>query len=110
MAEPTLTQIFGAGATQTATTLTITKADLTGLTASANNSAESLFVAVMLKAKSSLTPANYDANIDQSVVIETPSFNAQQLVNRGDTQYRQYTEEVRLYKVDPNSAIDPDDF
>ena len=87
MAEPTLTQVFGTNAAQTATTLTITKADLTGLTASANNSAESLFVAILLKAKSYLTTTNYEANIDQSVVIETPGFNAQSLVTRNNAQY-----------------------
>lgn len=110
MAEPTLTQVFGAGAVQDATTFTITKADLTGLTASANNSAESLFVAILLKAKSYLTTVNYEANIDQSVVIETPGFNAQSLVTRNNAQYRQYSETVNLYKVDSSSAIDPDDF
>ena len=110
MAEPTLTQVFGAGATQTSTTLTITKADLTGLTASANNSAESLFVAILLKAKEYLTTVNYDANIDQSITVVTPDFNAQSLVTRNNTQYRQYTQTVNLYKVDSSSAIDPDDF
>ena len=110
MAEPTLQQVFGANATQTATELTITKADLTGLTASANNTAESLLVGILLKAKQQLTTANYEANIEQGVVIETPGFNAQSLVTRNNAQYRQYTEEVRLYKVDSSSAIDPDDF
>lgn len=110
MAEPTLTQIFGAGAAQNSTTLTISKADLTGLTASANNSAESLFVALLLKAKDYLTTANYDANTDQSVTIVTPDFGAQSLVTRNNTQYRQYVQTVNLYKVDNSSAIDPDDF
>jgi hypothetical protein len=110
MAEPTLTQVFGAGATQTATELVISKADLTGLTATANNSAESLFVAILLKAKEYLTTINYDANIDQSITVVTPDFNAQSLVTRNNTQYRQYSETVNLYKVDSSSAIDPDDF
>lgn len=110
MAEPTLTQVFGAGATQTATTLTIAKADLTGLTASANNSAESLFVALLLKAKEYLTAANYDSNIDQSVTIVTPDFNAQSLITRNNQQYRQFTQTVNLYKVDTSSTIDPDDY
>ncbi len=110
MAEPTLQQIFGTNSTQTATELVISKADLTGLTASANNSAESLFVAILLKAKSFLTTANYDLNIDQSVTVVTPDFNAQSLVTRNNIQYRQYSETVNLYKVDSSSAIDPDDF
>jgi hypothetical protein len=110
MAEPTLTQVFGSNATQTATELVISKADLTDLTASANNSAESLFVAILLKAKSYLTATNYEANIDQSITVETPGFNAQSLVTRNNVQYRQYSETVNLYKVDSSSAIDPDDF
>ncbi|MBE9050651.1 hypothetical protein IQ243_09535 [Nostocales cyanobacterium LEGE 11386] len=42
MAEPTIAQVFGDNATQDTNTITITKADLvsTGLTASANNTAE----------------------------------------------------------------------
>ena len=42
MPEPTLTQVFGANATQSAANITIAKSDLAtvGLTASANNTAE----------------------------------------------------------------------
>jgi hypothetical protein len=112
MAEPTLQNIFGASATQSATTLTITKADLAavGLTASATNSAEALFTALILLAKSYLTQTNFDANTDQSVLIDFPSFNAQSLVTRNNQQYRQHVVTVNLYKPDNNAAIDPDDY
>ena len=111
MAEPTLQQVFGANATQTATALTIAKADLTGLTASATNTAESLFVAILLKAKAYLTQANYETNIDQSITITTPDFAAQSLVTRQDNQqYRQFTETVNLHKLDNSNQIDPDDY
>ena len=112
MAEPTLQQVFGDNASQNATTLTISKADLSslGLTPSANNSAESLFVAILLKAKQYLSVANYEANIDQSITIATPDFNAQSLVTRNNQQYRQFQEVVNLYKVDSSSTIDPDDY
>ena len=110
MAEPTLQQVFGANAVQDATTLTISKADLTGLTASASNRAEALFVAILLKAKSYLTETNYDSNTDQSITIVTPDYNAQSLVTRGTQQYRQYTENINLFKIDNTGAIDPDDF
>lgn len=46
----TLSQLFGEGATQTSSTLIISKADLIKLTASANNTAESLLVAILLTA------------------------------------------------------------
>jgi hypothetical protein len=65
MAEPLLTAVFGANATQTSTDLVIKKSDLTsvGLTADANNSAESLLVAINLKAQTALTESARDTNI-----------------------------------------------
>lgn len=46
----TLQQIFGTNAAQTATTLTIQKADFPTLTAAADNRAEQLLVALLLQA------------------------------------------------------------
>ncbi|PHJ54491.1 hypothetical protein VF14_35185 [Nostoc linckia z18] len=110
MAEPTLVQVFGANATQDATTITITKADLVavGLTAGSNNTAESLLTAIILRAKNYLTTANHDANIDQSVTITDgyiPSF-----VIRNDVQYRQDTVTVAFEKLAGSTTIDPDDY
>ena len=107
MAEPTLQQIFGANATQTSATITITKADLPGLTPAADNRAEQLFVAVLLQAKSFLTSANQDTNPEQSITIED-SF--QTLVTRNNQQYRQNTQSVNLQKIDTTAGIDPDDY
>lgn len=45
-----LTDLFGSGATQNATSLTIVKNDLIGLTPSLSNSAESLLAAILVKA------------------------------------------------------------
>lgn len=112
MAEPTLIEIFGASAAQTATTLTLTKADFlsVGLTASAANSAESLLAAIILLAKAKLTQAAFDSNIDQSITI-LPGFNS--IVQR-DTgggafaEYRQFSFNVGFHKLD-SSALDPDD-
>ena len=42
MAEKTLQEVFGAGATQTLTTITISKNDLANLVATSNNNADSL--------------------------------------------------------------------
>lgn len=112
MAEPTLTQVFGAGATQTATTLSIAKADLAslGLTASATNTAESLFVALLLQAKAALTPTTLETNLDQSVSVAESDFNFQTLVTRNNQTYRQSTYAVNLQKLDTGSIIDPDDY
>jgi hypothetical protein len=108
MAEPTLTAVFGENATQTSTTITITKADLPGLTAAANNTAESLLIAILLRAQQQLTQINQDANVEQNVVISDgflPSF-----VSRNETTYRQDTLTVSMDKLAGSIAIDPDDY
>ena len=110
MAEPTLQQIFGTGATQTATTITIVKADLPGLTPAADNRAEPVFVGILLRAKSFLTPANQEANSEQSITITDPDFNADSLVQRNNQTYRQKTQSVNLQKLDTSTEIDPDDY
>lgn len=112
MAEPTLIQVFGAGATQTATTLSIAKAGLSavGLTASATNTAESLFVALLLLAKNSLTPTAQETNPDQSITVAQADFNFQTLIERNNQTYRQSTYSVNLQKLDTGNTIDPDDY
>ncbi|AFY48897.1 hypothetical protein Nos7524_3094 [Nostoc sp. PCC 7524] len=109
MAEPTLVQVFGENASQTSTTITITKADLTGLTASANNTAESLLVAINLKAKEYLTQTNFDANIDQSIVV-ADGFSSLTTRGTNNTPYRTDQITVSFSKVDSNATIDPDDY
>ncbi|MGI2909847.1 hypothetical protein AABK37_42490, partial [Hassallia sp. VBCCA 56010] len=67
----TLAQVFGDNATQDSSNLTISKADLAaiGLTASSNNTAESLLVALILKAASYLNETNQSTNNDIQVTI-----------------------------------------
>lgn len=107
MVEPTLQEVFGAGATQTATILTIEKADFPTLTAAADNRAEQLFVAILLKAEATLTTSRQDANAEQSITIEN-SF--QSLVTRNNQQYRQISKSVNLQKLDATAGVDPDDY
>ena len=113
MAEPTLVEVFGDGASQTATTITIDKADLSavGLTPGAENTAESLLSAVLLLAKGILTQAAFDSNSDQSITIE-PGFDS--IIQRDDgtgnfINYRQNQLTVNLHKLD-SDGIDPDDY
>jgi hypothetical protein len=82
MAKPTLTEVFGANATQDATTITISKTDLAeiGLTATANNTAESILAALVLKAGKSLTVGKFQSNPDCLTYVDRP-FNP--LVQRG---------------------------
>ena len=106
--EPNITFVFGTNATQTATTLTITKADLPGLTPSSTNTAESLLVGILLRAKTQLTPANQETNSEQSITIAdgyTPSYAI-----RNSIQYRQDDITVSLQKPAGSLAIDPDDY
>jgi hypothetical protein len=110
VAEPTLQQVFGANASQTSTTLTISKADLAaaGLTASASNTAESLFVAIMLLADNYLNETQQSTNADIQVTIADSGFP--QLVNRNSQIYRQVTFNVNLQAPDSGFNLDPDNY
>lgn len=109
MAEPTLHQVFGTGANQDETTLAINKNSLVavGLTPGEENSAESLFAAIIALAQQYLTETNRDSNTDQSVYIEDglPS-----LITRSDQTYRQITKTVTFEKPDNQSSFNPDDY
>lgn len=112
MAEPSLENIFGAGATQSASTLTISKTDLAsaGLTAATENTSESLLAAILFLAKESLTAENFANNADQSITIE-PGFNS--IVQRPDSsgntsEFRQFQYNINLHKPD-NAVLIPDD-
>lgn len=108
MPEPTLTQVFGANATQTATTLTLSKADFPGLNPTATNTAESLVVAILLKNKAYLNATNQEANPDIQVTIEESDF--QSFILRNNRSYRQRTLSVNLEQLDTVGAIDPDSY
>lgn len=109
MAKPTLTQVFGAGAVQDATSLTIAKADLAsvGLTADAADSAESLVVALLLKWKEYLNSTNRDANLDQVVYLEDGFAS---LTTRNNQEYQQRSITCYFEKQNTNTSIDPDDY
>lgn len=109
MPEPTITEVFGAGAVQDLTTITISKASLPGLTATADNRPESLLVGILLTAKSSLTAEAFDLNAEQSISIEE---SYESLITRriNEEQYRQKVLSVNLHKAEPTSVIDPDDY
>jgi hypothetical protein len=111
MAEPTLLEIFGTGATQDANTLTIQKSVLTavGLTASADNKAERLLAAIVKLAALHLTQANFDANIDQSILM---SLGLPSTTIRGteSTAYNIVPLTIEFSKPAPAVAIVPDDY
>jgi hypothetical protein len=109
MAEPTLITVFGSNATQTATELIISKADLVavGLTASATNTPESLLAAIIALAQLALGELTYDTNLDQSITITD---GTDSLVSRGTATYRQATKTIDFFKPDTSGTFDPDDY
>ena len=113
MAEPSLTSVFGAGATQDASSLTIQKADLTalGLTPSATNSAEALFAAIVANAQTALTQEGFNTNLDQSIVISDGLASIVSRDNGAGTfvGYRQRQLNVNLHKLD-DDTFSADDY
>jgi hypothetical protein len=111
--EPTLQALYGANASQTSSQLTIAKGDLTGLTASSTNTAESLLVALLLKWESELTTANQASNSDQSITVVrgTPTLTTEFDATTGNsTQYKETPFTLTLRKPYVDSGIDPDDY
>lgn len=96
----TLQQLFGANADQTATALTITKADLPGLTPAADNRAEQLLVAILLQAWSEfegmLVDESGEAVIDESG--QRIKYDQRNLYKKLNLSFwkRQFIEEVIL--------------
>ena len=111
MSEPTIQDVFGAGATQTATTLTILKSDLPTLTASATNRGEQLFMGIVLNAKANLTETARNGDLDRSIAIE-PSFDqvTSRTVGGVTNQYYQTGLSISAQKLNTNSSIDADDY
>jgi hypothetical protein len=110
--EPTLTGLFGAGASQTSTLLTLLKADLIGLTASANNTGEGLLVALLLLWEAQLTPENQTTNAAQSIRVERGTVSLTSTVDADGvvSQWREIPFTVTLRESYVDSGIDPDKY
>lgn len=110
MAEPTLTQVFGANASQNATTITITKADLAsaGYTPTETDSAEKILAAVIDKARQTLTSTAADTNPDQSIIFDDePFFTGTQ---RGSARYTRLSLTVNFDTAVSITGIIPDNY
>lgn len=110
MAEPTLQSVFGAGATQTATTLTILKADL-AVTATATNRADQLFAGIVKRAATELTEVKFDADPDRSIEI-VPGFDSliYRTVGTSQLAFLQNQLTVNFAKTQASTGITPDDY
>lgn len=99
--EPSLAALLGAGATQTDTELVIPKAGLQSssgayqFTPAADNRAEQLFLAILLRAK-----AGQDTSEDSQMRISEPQFSLVNVPKPGDPEYvkirYQYTVQVDI--------------
>ncbi|WP_310485100.1 hypothetical protein [Chamaesiphon sp. VAR_48_metabat_403] len=110
MAEPTIQEIFGAGAAQTATTITILKSDLP-MTADATNGGERVFAAICKKAGTFLTPEAFNTNPDQSISIAQgfDSLTYRTIANVQST-YLQTALSINFAKLQASGGITPDDY
>ena len=118
MAEPTITQIFGTGATRLTNGATTPSSGLfipdsvlqaAGLATPSTANAEGHFVAIALNAKTYLTQVNFDANIDQSLVI-ADGFSSFTVRGTNNTSYRQDQLTIYLSKIDAGATLDPDNY
>ncbi|WP_448268690.1 hypothetical protein [Nostoc sp. DSM 114159] len=118
MSEPTLVQIFGAGATRLSNGATTTTSGLfipdsafvaAGLSTPATASAEAHLTSIVVNAESYLTQANFDSNIDQSLIVADgyPGFTTR---GTNNTQYRLDQKTISFAKVDTGSTINPGDY
>lgn len=110
MAEPTLTEVFGDNATQTSTTITISKADLaaTGLSAASNNTAESIVIALMMKISATLTETARATDLVTRNV--TVSYAGQDVISQQGNPYRRDVWNTVAYKSTTTATVDPDDY
>lgn len=119
MAEPTITQIFGTGATRLANGAAAPSAGLfipdsvlvaAGLTSPTTATAEGHLVSILIQAKGYLTQTNFDANIDQSVLIND-GFTSFQTRGTDNDNYRiDQPFVVSLARLDDGTVIDPNNY
>lgn len=118
MAEPTFVQVFGTGATRLASGATTASTGLfipdsalitAGLADPTTATAEGHLVAIAVNAKSYLTQTNFDANIDQSIIV-ADGFSSFTTRGTDNTAYRQDQLTLSLAKIDTGSTIDPDSY
>ena len=111
MPEPLLTEVFGAGASQTASQLVLLKADMVsrGLTAAAVNTSESMLVYLVLQSANVLTEANRLTDLANRNI--SVSYSGQDLIDQGGANiYLRDTYQISLYKLTTIQPIDPDNY
>ncbi len=116
--EPTIPQIFGIGAVRLAVTHPAPEAGLfipdsalvaSGLTTPETATAEGHLVSIVLGAKAYLSPANFETNLEQSIVLEDGFSN---ITQRGEPaiEYRNDPITINLWKPSTDNVRDPNDY
>jgi hypothetical protein len=110
MAEPTLQDIFGAGATQTPTTITILKSDLP-MTAASVNTGERVLAAIAKKASTILTTTAFGTNADQSINAQA-GFDSiiYRTFNNVQASYLNTQLTFNFAKLQSTAGVTPDDY
>jgi hypothetical protein len=110
MTQPTIQDFFGAGATQTATTIVIQKADLS-FSATANNNGEQCAAAILKKMQVDATKSKFDLDADRNIFIEPGYIGTQYRTVGNDTQTLIDTPlTVHFARVANDAGIDPDSY
>lgn len=107
MAEPLLSDIFGANATQTATQLIIDKADL-DLIPTANNTPESLLVGVVKKALPNLSEQARSADPTNRQISFIDA--GDQIYSDGANNYQIRSIALQLFRDYAIADINPEDY
>jgi hypothetical protein len=113
MAELALTDVYGASATQSSTTVTFTKSELDGLVPSASNATDSITLAILNQWTDTYTAAARTANPDQSIVATMQPIP--QIVGNfppapaPPTAFKVYTYSVQVFVPEPVTAPSPGD-
>ncbi|QYX30061.1 hypothetical protein [Sphaerospermopsis torques-reginae] len=117
--EPTISQVFGTGATRLANAAAAPSAGLfipdsvfvaTGLTAPATATAEGHLVSLLIQAKNYLTQTKFDANIDQSIFIADGFTSFQQRGTDNDNYRIDQPFVVNLARIDDGTTINPNNY
>ena len=110
MAEPTVVEVFGTGATVDGTSLVIPAAFFSaqGLTISSASRAESMVVALMKGWANVLTETARASDLVNRNVTNT--YAGQDVISQAGTQYRRDVYSVVAYKTTTLATVDPNDY
>lgn len=119
MPQPTVEQIFGPGATRLANGAAAPSAGLfipdsalvaAGLGSPSTATAEGHLVALCINAKTYLTQAAFDSNIDQSIYVSDGFSNFTTRGTNNDPYRIDQPFVFNLAKIDSGATIDPDNY